>query len=81
MTSQQAVLIVIVPGNVLVNRRMLRERAVALAVMSGRSSVQVKKCDWEQAKREATRLFAVPCRDSAGIILAPWTRSRSENYQ
>lgn len=35
-----------------VSRKMLRERAVELAVINGRSEQDVSKSDWEQAKRE-----------------------------
>ena len=35
-----------------VTRKMVRERAVALAVMMGRSAHEVSKADWDQAKRE-----------------------------
>lgn len=37
-----------------VTRRMVRERAVELALVNGRSAQQVSKADWEQAKRELT---------------------------
>jgi hypothetical protein len=37
-----------------VSRKMVRERAVELAVINGRSAGQVSKSDWEQAKRELT---------------------------
>ena len=33
-------------------RKMLRERAVELAIINGRSAQHVSKSDWEQAKRE-----------------------------
>jgi hypothetical protein len=33
---------------------MVRERAVELAVINGRSTHEVSKSDWEQAKRELT---------------------------
>ena len=33
---------------------MVRERAVELAVINGRSAQDVSKSDWEQAKRELT---------------------------
>ena len=36
----------------LVTRRSVRERAVELAVINGRSAQAVSKSDWEQAKRE-----------------------------
>jgi hypothetical protein len=37
-----------------VTREMVRERAVELAVISGRTAREVSKSDWEQAKRELT---------------------------
>ena len=37
-----------------VTRKMVRERAVELAVINGRSAPEVSKSDWEQAKRELT---------------------------
>jgi hypothetical protein len=37
-----------------VNRKMVRERAVELAVINGRSAQEVSKSDWEQAKLELT---------------------------
>jgi hypothetical protein len=37
-----------------VTRKMVRERAVELAVINGRSAQGVSKSDWEQAKRELT---------------------------
>ena len=37
-----------------VTRKMVRERAVELAVINGRSASDVSKSDWEQAKRELT---------------------------
>ena len=37
-----------------VTRKMVRERAVELAVINGRSAQAVSKSDWEQAKRELT---------------------------
>jgi hypothetical protein len=37
-----------------VTRKMVRERAVELAVINGRSAHQTSKSDWEQAKRELT---------------------------
>ena len=37
-----------------VTRQMVRERAVELAVINGRSASEVSKSDWEQAKRELT---------------------------
>jgi hypothetical protein len=35
-----------------VTRKMVRERAVELAIINGRSARQVSQDDWEQAKRE-----------------------------
>jgi hypothetical protein len=37
-----------------VTREMVRERAVELALINGRSAHQVSKSDWDQAKRELT---------------------------
>ena len=37
-----------------VTRAMVRERAVELAIINGRSAPDVSKADWEQAKRELT---------------------------
>ena len=37
-----------------VTRKMVRERAVELVVINGRSAKEVSKSDWEQAKRELT---------------------------
>ena len=37
-----------------VTRKMVRERAVELAVINGRSARDVSKSDWEQARRELT---------------------------
>ena len=37
-----------------VTREMVRERAVELAVINGRSAQEVSKTDWEQAKWELT---------------------------
>ena len=37
-----------------VTRKMVRERAVELAVINGRSAQDVSTSDWEQAKRELT---------------------------
>jgi len=37
-----------------VTRKMVRERAVELAVINGRSAQEVSKSDWEEAKRELT---------------------------
>jgi hypothetical protein len=37
-----------------VTRKMVRDRAVELAVIDGRSRNEVSKSDWEQAKQELT---------------------------
>jgi len=37
-----------------VTRKMVRERAVELAVINGRSAHQVWKSDWDQARQELT---------------------------
>ena len=37
-----------------VTRKMVRERAMELAVINGRSAQDVTKSDWEQARRELT---------------------------
>ena len=37
-----------------VTRAMVRERAIELAVINGRSAPETSKSDWEQAKRELT---------------------------
>ena len=37
-----------------VTRKMVRKRAVELAVINGRSARDVSKSDWEQARRELT---------------------------
>ena len=37
-----------------VTRKMVRERAVELAVINGRSAHETSKSDWEDAKRELT---------------------------
>ena len=37
-----------------VTRKMVRERAVELAVIDDRSAQEVSKSDWQQAKRELT---------------------------
>ena len=40
----------------IVSRKMVRERAVELAVIDGRSATDVSKTDWEQAKLELTAI-------------------------
>lgn len=42
-----------------VTRKMVRERAIELAVINGRSAQNVAKADWEQAKQELTGALAI----------------------
>jgi hypothetical protein len=49
-----------------VTRKMVRERAVELAVINGRSAQQVSKSDWDQAKQELT---GEPGMDSKEAVL------------
>jgi hypothetical protein len=49
-----------------VTRKMVRERAVELAVINGRSAQDVSKSDWEQAKRE---LMGEPGMDAKETVL------------
>jgi hypothetical protein len=51
--------------SVTVTRKMVRERAVELAVIIGRSPQDVTKADWDQAKRE---LMAKPDSDLADAV-------------
>ena len=37
-----------------ITRKMVRERAIELAAINGRSAHETSKSDWEQAKRELT---------------------------
>src|SRR5580658_1664819 len=37
-----------------VTRKMVRERAIELAAINGRSAPEASKSDWEQARRELT---------------------------
>ena len=52
--SQKAALIIKSTGIGTVTRKMVRERATELALISGRSAKDVSATDWEQAKRELT---------------------------
>lgn len=47
-------------------RAMVRERAVELAVINGRSAPEVSKADWDQAKRELT---GQPNADPKAVVL------------
>ncbi|MEO8616478.1 MAG: hypothetical protein ABI600_15145 [Luteolibacter sp.] len=49
---QECAVIVYGNGCCIATRRMLRVRAVELAVIDGRAPQEVSKTDWEQAKRE-----------------------------
>jgi hypothetical protein len=51
---KEAALIINSAGIGTVTRKMVRERAVELAVIDGRSMQDVSKSDWDQAKRELT---------------------------
>jgi len=53
-----------------VTRKMVRERAVELAVINGRSAQEVSKSDWEQAKHELTGEPGLSQQESA-LDLAP----------
>jgi hypothetical protein len=53
-----------------VTRKMVRERAVELAIINGRSAQEVSKSDWEQAKRELTG-DSDPDPNEAAIEAAP----------
>jgi hypothetical protein len=48
-----------------VTRKMVRERAVELAVINGRSASEVSKSDWEQARRELTGDSATDPKEAA----------------
>src|SRR5471030_559842 len=39
-------------SGLIITRKMVRERAVALAIMVGHSAHEVSKAEWDQAKRE-----------------------------
>ena len=49
-----------------VTRKMVRGRAIELAVINGRSAQEASKSDWEQAKRELT---GEPDTDPKEVIL------------
>jgi hypothetical protein len=49
-----------------VTRKMVRERAVELAVINGRAAQEVSKADWDQAKRE---LSGEPDEDPKDAVL------------
>ena len=53
-----------------VTRKMVRERAVELAVINGRSAQEMSKSDWEQAKRELTADSDTDANEAA-LELAP----------
>jgi hypothetical protein len=52
--QKEAALIINSTGVGTVTHQMVRERAVELAIIDGRSEQEVSKSDWEQAKRELT---------------------------
>jgi hypothetical protein len=51
---KEAALIMNATGIGTVTRKMVRERAVEIALINGRSAQAVSVVDWEQAKRELT---------------------------
>jgi hypothetical protein len=51
---KEATVIIDSTGVGTVTKKMVRERAVELAVIDGRTAQEVSKSDWEQAKRELT---------------------------
>jgi hypothetical protein len=51
---KEAALIINSTGVGTVTHKMVRERAVELAEIDGRTAQEVSKSDWEQAKRELT---------------------------
>jgi len=51
---KEAALIIDSAGVGTVTHKMVRERAVELAIIDGRSAQEASKSDWEQAKRELT---------------------------
>ena len=53
-----------------VTRKMVRERAIELAAMNGRSAHESLKSDWEQAKRELTGDSDTDSKEAA-LELAP----------
>jgi hypothetical protein len=51
---QEAVMVINSTGVGTVTHKMVRSRAVELALIDGRIAQEVSKSDWEQAKRELT---------------------------
>ena len=51
---KEAALVINSTGVGTVTHKMVRERAVELAIIDGRAAQEVSKSDWEQAKRELT---------------------------
>ncbi|MDB4793694.1 hypothetical protein OAG63_01530 [Methylacidiphilales bacterium] len=51
---KEAALVINSTGIGTVTNKMVRERAVELAVIDGRTAQEISKSDWEQAKRELT---------------------------
>jgi hypothetical protein len=62
-------------GSGAATRKMVRERAVELAVINGRSAQAVAKSDWEEAKRELT---GQPNTDPKTVVLE--SASESERW-
>jgi hypothetical protein len=46
-------------------RGMVRDRAIALAIINGRPAHDASKSDWEQAKRELTRELATDPKEAS----------------
>jgi hypothetical protein len=51
---KEAALVINTTGIGTVTNKMVRERAIELAMIDGRMAQEVSKADWEQAKRELT---------------------------
>ena len=58
-----------------VTRKMVKDRAIELAVLDNRSAQEVSRSDWEQAKRELT---GIPDKDPKEAILE--TAPESERW-
>lgn len=72
--QRQSSLIAVFPAPRLATRKLMRERAMELAVLGGRPAHDVAGCDWEQAKRELARRPGVEHQVPGQIIFAAWTQ-------
>ena len=61
------------------SRSDMRERAVELAAMNGRSPLDTSKSDWEQAKREMTVAAPAPHPLTEGEAVAVWQNEGDPN--